>query len=173
MRKPRTPSELGFDRYDKRRLQKAIEASSEKRVYIRLQSVLLVLKGMEIQKVAQLYTISKRIVYRWVETYLQHHQPSSLLDAPKSGRPLVAPALTPNRILGVLDQNPFSLGYRYNVWTVALLAQHLNKLYGCAISRYTLYRRMKAMGLECKRPRYIYEEKEVNRIQKKGRSLES
>lgn len=73
MRKPRTPSELGFDRYDKRRLQKAIEASAEKRVYIRLQSVLLVLKGMEIQKVAQLYTISKRIVYRWVETYLQHH----------------------------------------------------------------------------------------------------
>lgn len=173
MRKQRSPSELGFDRYDERRLGKAVKAAKDKRLYIRLQAVLLVLKGMEIQKVAQLYAISKRIVYKWVEVYLQHHQPSSLEDAPKSGRPPVAPAITPGRILQVLDQNPFSLDYRYNVWTVALLAQHLNTLYGCAISRYTLYRRMKQMGLQCKRPRYVYEEKEVSRIQKKGRSLES
>jgi transposase len=173
MRKQRSPSELGFDRYDKRRLLRAVKAAKEKRLYIRLQAVLLVLEGMDIQKVAQLYLVSKRIVYSWLKVYLQHHQPSSLLDAPKSGRPPVAPAITPKRILQVLHQNPFSLGYRYNVWTVALLAQHLNGLYGCTISRYTLYRRMKAMGLECKRPRYIYEEKEVNRIQKKGRSHES
>ena len=104
---------------------------------------------MEIQKVAQLHLKSKRIVYHWLKLYLHNHQPSSLLDAPKSGRPTVAPAITPKRILAVLAQNPFSLGYRYNVWTVALLAHHLNDLYGCEISRYTPYRRMKAMGLKC------------------------
>lgn len=173
MRKQRSPSELGFDRYDKRRLQKAIQAAKEKRLYIRLQAVALVLAGMSIAQVAQVYSISKRTLYTWLQLYVQHHQPADLLDAPKSGRPPVAPAITPKRILAVLDQDPFSLGYRYNVWTVALLAQHLNKLYGCEISRYTLYRRMKAMGLECKRPRYIYEEKDPNRRQKKGRSLES
>ncbi len=39
----------------------------------------------------------------------------------------------------------------------------------CSISARTLRRRMKEIGLRCKRPRYVYSEKEPHRAQKKGR----
>jgi hypothetical protein len=60
------------------------------------------------------------------------------------------------------------LGYHTTVWTVKVLAQHLSLSYGCEIRPFTLYRRMKAMGLRSKRPRYVYSEKDPNRTQKKG-----
>lgn len=69
-----------------------------------------------------------------------------------------------------LRRVPSSLGYRTGVWTVDLLAAHLSVRYRCAISPRTLRRRMRALGLRCKRPRYVYSEKEPHVRQKKGRS---
>jgi transposase len=69
-----------------------------------------------------------------------------------------------------MRRNPLQLGYRTTTWTVELLADHLSHRYGCVINPHTLRRRMKAIGLKFKRPRYFYEEKDPHRIQKKGRS---
>jgi transposase len=55
------------------------------------------------------------------------------------------------------------LGYTSTGWTVALLAQHLSKRHGCAITARTLRRRMKALGLRWKRPRYGSLTKEPHR----------
>jgi transposase len=173
MRKPKSPSQLGFNRFDKVRLQNGLNEVSEGRITLRITAVLLCAEGRSIPSVARLLKRSFQIVYHWVELYLQTHRVEALLDAPKSGRPLSAPCITDSRILRELKQNPLDLGYRTTVWTVKVLAQHLSHRYHCEIRPFTLYRRMKAMGLECKRPRYIYEEKDPNRAQKKGRSPES
>ena len=93
----------------------------------------------------------------------------ALADTPRSGRPLAAKSVTAARIKRELRRNPLRLGYQTTVWTVPLLAKHLSRLYGCALSPYTLRRRMRAMGLRCKRPHYFYEEKEPHQAQKKGR----
>ena len=53
---------------------------------------------------------------------------------------------------------------------VALLAQHLGRRYGCPIAARTLRRRMRALGLRWKRPRYVYAERDPHRAQKKGGS---
>jgi transposase len=71
--------------------------------------------------------------------------------------------------LAELKRSPLRLGYRTNVWTVELLADRLHQQYGCEISPHTLRRRMRALGLRCKRPRYVYSEKEPHLPQKKGR----
>jgi transposase len=68
-----------------------------------------------------------------------------------------------------LRRLPRELGYQTNVWTVALLARRLNERYRCAINTRTLRRRMKQIGLRCKRPRYVYSENEPHLPQKKGR----
>jgi hypothetical protein len=52
---------------------------------------------------------------------------------------------------------------------VALLAGHLERRYGCPITARTLRRRMKAMGLRWKRPRYVFSEKAPHLPQKKER----
>ena len=53
---------------------------------------------------------------------------------------------------------------------MALLAKHLGRTYGCPISPRTLRRRMRALGLRWKRPRYVYADKDPHRAQKKGGS---
>lgn len=173
MNTPKGSSGFVFDRYDKSRLQKALSKATDARLYVRLRAVLLVAEGMAVRSVAELFDKSRRIVYRWIETYLKRHQPSALYEAPRSGRPLSAQGITDKRILRELRRNPLKLGYPTTVWTVALLAKHLNARYCSNIHPRTLYRRMIAMGLRCKRPRYVYSEKDPHRAQKKGRSSES
>lgn len=163
----------GFNRYDITRLQKAMHKISDKRTFLRLHAVLLVAKGMSTEAVAIMVEKTKRVIYYWVNIYLEHHLVQSLFDAPRSGRPRSAQNITDKRIVRELKRNPLLMGYNTTVWTVALLASHLSNRYECEIRPFTLYRRMKAMGLRCKRPRYIYSEKDPNRAQKKGRLSES
>jgi transposase len=128
---------------------------------------------MKITEIAKVADKSRQIVYQWVRSYLANHQADALKDGNRTGRPLSAPSITDKRILRELKRNPMKLGYASNVWTVALLAQHLSKRYHSEIHSDTLRRRMKQIGLRCKRPRYVYSEKDVNRTQKKGRLSES
>lgn len=123
---------------------------------------------MPISEVGQLWEVTARVVYNWVKAYTKDHQPQSLFDKPRVGRPRVAVQITDSRIVQELKGNPMRLGYFVNTRTVAMLAHRLNKRYGCSITSRILYRRMKAMGLECKRPKYVYEEKAPNRTQKRS-----
>jgi transposase len=173
MRKQKSPAEFGFDRYDKGRLQRALKSVKDKRTFLPLRAVHLFIQGTSVEAIAKLFDKSIQVVYYWIRTYLKTHHPGSLFDAPKTGRPLCAQAITDKRILRELKRNPLKLGYHTTVWTVALLAEHLSARYGCEIGSFTLYRRMKQIGLRCKRPRYVYSEKDPHRAQKKGLSYES
>jgi transposase len=157
-----------FDRYDQRRLQSALQKVWDKRTFLRLRAVLLVAQGKAVYTVAKLLGRTARAIYYWVDTYLNTHNPQDLLESPRSGRPRVAKTLTEEHILAALTENPLHLGYHTTVWTVALLAAHLNHCHGAAISPRTLRRRMKQAGLRFKRPRYVYSEKDPHRAQKKG-----
>ncbi len=160
--------ELGFNLRDQHRLSKALSQASEVRIFRRIQAVLLIAEGRSFAEAAQITALSLRSVYNLVNRYLQSHQVDSLHDLPHPGRPQAAACLTKARILRLLQRSPLRLGYRSTVWTVAILAQHLRQMYQCSISARTLRRRMKQIGLECKRPRYVYSEKDPHRAQKKG-----
>lgn len=169
MRKPATPAERGLTVSDRRRLARALAEAREARLYRRLQAVLLVAEGRSVAEAAHVTGLSRRAVYHLVKSYTARHEVAMLCDRPRTGRPTVASALTSARILRELDRSPLALGYRTNVWTVELLAAHLGERYGCALSPRTLRRRMRQIGLRCKRPRYVYSEKEPHVGQKKGR----
>jgi transposase len=169
MRKPATPADLGFTARDRQRLSHALARTPQSRVFRRLQAVLLVAQGYSVTESAQVTGLSQRAVYHLVNRYLADHQAGQLLDSSRSGRPPAAPKVTPARILAELKRSPLRLGYRTNVWTVELLADRLHQQYGGEISPRTLRRRMRALGLRCKRPRYVYSEKEPHLPQKKGR----
>jgi len=168
MRRTRTPNELGFDQHDRQRLAGALRRATEVRTYRRVQAVLLVARGRTVPEVAQLTGAKAAAVYDWVGRYLQTHQPDRLADAPRSGRPHVATAITDARIQRQFRRDPLRLGYSTTGWTVALLAKHLGRMYDCPITARTLRRRMRALGLRWKRPRYVYAERDPHRAQKKG-----
>ena len=127
MRRTRTPAELGFDRYDPTRLARAMDRATEARVFRRLQAVLLIALGWTVIQVARITRLRPWAVYFWMRRYLKAHQPEALADAPRSGRPLAARAITDARILRELRRDPLRLGYNTTGWTVALLARHLSE----------------------------------------------
>jgi len=153
MRKQRSSSAIGFTRHAIQRLNKGLKAAVDKRYYQRVQCVLAVAAGMAAAKVCKLTGSSLKSVYNYVNAYLSTHQLYSLCEAPRSGRPVTAIAVSDKRIKNALQCNPLQLGYRTTSWTVAALADYLNKKHSCFIGVDTLRRRMKAMGLRFKRPR--------------------
>jgi len=80
----------------------------------------------------------------------------------------VAATITAARIKRQFRRDPLRLGYAATGWTVALLAKHLGRVYDCPITARTLRRRLRALGLRWKRPRYVYADKDPHRAQKKG-----
>jgi len=168
MRKSLSSSERGFTAHDQHRLSRALTQTGLARVFRRIQAVLLIAEGRTVAEAAQITGISLQSVYNLVHRYLQSHQVGSLHERPHTGRPPDAPELTAARIVRELRRSPLRLGYRTNVWTVKTLAGHLSQRYQSAIAPWTLRRRMKHLGLVCKRPRYFYSEKHPHRAQKKG-----
>ena len=168
MRRARTPDELGFDQYDRRRLARALARATDLRFFRRLQAVLLVARGFAVPEVARITAAKASAVYDWLRLYLRTHDPDRLRDAQRSGRPRVARRITDARIVREFRRDPLRLGYNTTGWTVALLAEHLGRKYSCPISVRTLRRRMRDLGLRWKRPRYVYADKDPHRAQKKG-----
>jgi transposase len=171
MRRARTPHELGFDQYDRQRLARALQRATDLRLFRRVQAVLLVARGWAVAEVARITAATPDAIYHWVRLYLQTHRPDSLGDAPRSGRPRTAGRITDARIVREFRRDPLRLGYNSTGWTVALLAHHLGRKYGCPITARTLRRRMHDLGLCWKRPRYVYADKDPHRAQKKGGSF--
>jgi transposase len=170
MRRARTPDELGLDQYDRQRLAHALARATDLRFFRRVQAVLLLARGLSIPEAARITAARPGAVYRWLRLYLRTRQPGRLADAPRSGRPRAAEGITDARIVREFRRDPLRLGYNTTGWTVALLAEHLGRTYGCPISARTLRRRMRDLGLRWKRPRYAYADKDPDRAQKKGGS---
>jgi transposase len=171
MRTSRTPADLGFDQHDQRRLAGALESCPDARTFRRLQAVLLVARGRTVPEVARLTDLKPWAIYAWVRRYLTDRRPEVLADRHRSGRPPAAPAITGARIVRQFRRDPLRLGYKTTAWTVALLAAHLSRTHDCPITPYTPRRRMRALGLRWKRPRYVYADKDPHRAQKKGGSF--
>lgn len=163
----------GFFRSDAGKLRRAIDQVAEKRTFIRMKAVLMWCEGKQMKEIMTLLLKSRQAIHQWVRVFLQTHDPFSLCEQKRSGRPPAAGSITKERILAALNTEPKQVSYRVNAWTVKTLAHYLNKRYQAGITTITLRRRMKQIGLRYKRPRYVYQEKAPHLAQKKGLSSES
>jgi transposase len=166
MRRAKDPTERGFDRYDKRRLTKALQGIEDVRTYRRAGDPVARKAGWS----QRLPKLSGAAMGRLCLGSGLPPEARSWLSPgrPAVGRPRTAPAITNKRIEREVRRDPMRLGYSTTGWTVALLAEHLQRKYDVAISPRTLRRRMRDLDLRWKRPRYVYATKDPNRAQKKG-----
>lgn len=162
-----------FNKGDASKLRRFLNSVSDKRTYVRVLAVCLLAEGHSIGVVCSQLSVDRRSLYRWVSRFLAHHNWEDLVDKPRSGRPVISANLSDRQILNLIGKDPRSFGYMHTAWTVGILAHHLAQSRNIHLSISTLRRRMKAIGLRYKLPKYVYEEKEPNRAQKKGRSSES
>ena len=106
MRIAKRPSELGFNQYDVSRLTRALQCTTDARLFQRVQAVLTVAPGATVSVVAELTGVSEQPVYNRFQRSLSCHQVAALAAAPRSGRPVTAPQITGTHILQRLRCNP-------------------------------------------------------------------
>jgi transposase len=145
-----------------RKLERYQQAVKDGRVYLRMQAVLLVLRGGTSGSVAAALGCTRQAVNKWVRCYFASGDPASLFTQARSGRPRKGGELHRESISRALTLNPFSLGYKVGAWTVSLLCRYLLDYEQIVIGPHTLRRRLHQWGFRYKRPRYVYEEKEPN-----------
>jgi transposase len=158
-----------FTRADRRRLERALAATAQARVFRRLAAVLAVADGQALSAAARQARADRTTVARWVGQYLTAHDPGTLADAPRVGRPRLH-GLTDRRLERVLATDPRALGYHIATWTAPLLAAHCAERFHCVVSPRTVRRRLHALGYRWKRPRYTYAHRAPHLPQKKGLS---
>jgi transposase len=144
-----------FSPADRRRLERALSAAREARLYRRTEAVLLVAEGQPISDAARRVRATRLSVRRWVERYLATHDAAALVDRPRHGRPHSALRLTSRCLAAALARDPRGCGFQATSWTVPLLGQYLHQRHGVTISARTLRRRLHEAGYRWKRPRYV------------------
>lgn len=168
MRPARSPAELGLTVHDRRRLERALRHSRDARHFRRLLAVKLLAEGWAVDSVSRVCALSRPAVYKWLGRYLEQRKVEALTDKPRRGRPRTASGMTDALLAHEVRRSPHQLGYATHGWTVALLATHLHRHLGIKVSQRTLRRRMRALRLRWKRPRYVYSTKAEHLPQKKG-----
>lgn len=170
MRHSKSPEERGFTGWDRRRLRRMIDTTSEARVLQRALAVLLVAEGHTISEAAAIVRLTRQTVDRWVGLFLGDRKGCSFADSDRSGRPKLVEDLTSELLNQLLEYSPLEHGYLSTTWTVALLRSHLAEQHNVELSERTLRRRLKDHHFSWKRPRYIFTAPDPHQAQIKGGS---
>src|SRR3954453_22602033 len=98
-------------------LERQLRSTADARVYRRTLAVLEVARGRNVAEVARSLGVTRQALHNWLAAYARDLDPSSLADAPRTGRP---PLGTPDlfgQLRAALAQPPDRLGYRSAEWT--------------------------------------------------------
>lgn len=146
---------IKLDGRQRRRLWRQLRTTRDVRLYRRTLAILELDRGRSAREVARSLGVEARTVYYWVEAYIRDHDPSSLCDAARSGRPGRWDERLERRLLEALDRSPQDLGYYSVEWTVPLLQEHLVPQGGGPLSDETIRRQLRRLGYVWKRSRYV------------------
>jgi transposase len=146
---------LNLNAWQRRRLRRQLRATRDARTYRRTLAILEVDRGRSVRDVATSLGVEPRTIYYWIEAYLRDHDPASLADADRPGRPSLWDEGLGNRLRAAMDLSPQRLGYPSVEWTVPLLREYLGDQGGERPSDETIRRGLRQLGYVWKRPRYV------------------
>jgi transposase len=146
---------LKLNAWQRRRLRRQLRATRDARLYRRTLAILEVGRGRPVHDVADSLCVQPRTIYYWIEAYLQDHDPASLSDGERSGRPSLWTERLDRHLQDAMARSPQDLGYPSVDWTVPLLQEHLESYSGGSLSDETIRRQLRRLGYAWKRPRYV------------------
>jgi transposase len=148
---------LKLNTWERRRLRRQLRATRDARIYRRTLAILEVDRGRPVGDVATSFGVEPRTIYYWIEAYLQDHDPASLADGERTGRPSLWDDGLDRRLRAAMARSPQDLGYPSVDWTVPVLREHLAGRCGWSPSDDTIRRAIRRLGYVWKRPRYVLE----------------
>ena len=136
------------------RLQRQLRHTRDARVYRRTLAVLEHSRGRPIAQTAQMLGVTRQSVHNWVNAYAQAHDPGTLADEDRPGRPSLWTEDLRVLLQALLEQSPDQLGYFAVNWTVPLLQEQIEHCTSRRLSDDTIRRELDRLGYTWKRGRY-------------------
>jgi transposase len=146
---------LVFTGWQRRRLERQLREAGDVRLYRRTLAVREVARGKPVADVARTLGVTRQSVYNWADAYAAGHDPRSLADADRSGRPTVWSDDLRSALGDTLRRPPDRLGYPAVNWTIPLLQEHLERAADRRPGVGTIRRELHRLGYVWKRFRYV------------------
>ncbi|HEX3273599.1 MAG TPA: helix-turn-helix domain-containing protein [Gemmatimonadales bacterium] len=123
----------------------------------RVQALLWLADGADVDGVAESLGISRQTVYNWVGRFQERSgldPMAGLRDAPRSGRPRAAGGRIDGLVAAVIGGDPRKHGYNATTWTAPLLGRYLSDRHGIEVCDRTVGRAIDRLRIRWKRPRH-------------------
>ena len=134
-------------------IETAIKNHPNLRVRQRAQMIRLLNLGHKPQEVGELLSVSGALVYmwhsRWREAGLE-----GLVDKAKPGRPKVGGEEYRKRLAEIIETDPHTLGYGFNVWTTKRLILHMEKETAVLVHKNTMINMLEELDYVFRRPKH-------------------
>jgi transposase len=141
--------------WQRRRLRRQLDSTSDARTYSRTLAVLELDRGRSAADIADMLGVTRQSIHNWVAAYVRESDPSALTDDYRQGRPRLLTEDTEDLLRLLLTCSPQDLGYPATDWTVRLLQQELESEMSQRPSDDTIRRGLHQLGYVWKRPRYV------------------
>lgn len=134
-------------------IESAIKSHPDLRVRPRAQMIRLLHLGHKPQEVAELLSVTGALVYfwhaRWRESGLD-----GLANKPRPGRPKAGGDEYRQKLEQIIETDPKTLDYGFNVWTIERLLAHMEKETGTLVHENTLRNMLKELDYVFRRPKH-------------------
>ena len=115
---------------------------------IRVRAVEAVRQGMAAAGVAKAYHVNRSTVHRWVTRYKAKRGNKGLVRQPVSGRPSILGTISDRQLLSIVLKPATHFGYETDFWTCPRLCQVIRQKFKVTLSRWTVWRWLRAVGLQ-------------------------
>jgi transposase len=140
--------------WQRQRLQKQLKETQDAHVYRRTLAVLEVSRGQPLVQVAHTLDVTRQSVHNWIVSYVPSHDPHTLQDEPRAGRPTVWTEDHQALLRWLMEHTPDEFGYFAVNWTIPLLQEEWKHGTGLRLSDETVRRGLQGLGYVWKRGRY-------------------
>jgi len=134
-------------------VEAAIKSHPDLRVRQRARMIRLLHLGYQPQEVGELLSVTGALVYYWHARWRDSGL-DGLANKPRPGRPRAGGDEYRQMLEQVIETDPRTLGYGFNVWTIERLLAYMKKETGTLVHENTLRNMLKELDFVFRRPKH-------------------
>lgn len=123
---------------------------------IRIRAVNAFKDGMSVSEISRAYQTHRATIYRWIERYKRSRGIRGLARKSVSGRPRKLAELGKTTLRSIVLKPASTFGFETDFWTSKRLLQVLRKDMHISVSKMTIWRRLREVGLTYQKPERKY-----------------
>ncbi len=150
---------IGLRRGELKRILQRLQVAyvrGEVRLIKRIQALLYVLEGKQLNDIAEILSISRQTIYKYVNEFILYRLDSFIYKRPP-GRPSKLTKSQKKELGEMIDKGPEEAGYDYGCWTTALIQDLILTRFGQKYSVHYVAELLKNMGFSYQKARFVSE----------------